>query len=111
MRRGGVGDGPPSPAAHTFGFGAAVKPATPDAASSAAPSTSRTRLSAVYLACVHVAAKNIDTVPYRRLLATMLANLYGVPAIPPAAAASLELDVLVGLGWRLGPYFTLPGMD
>ena len=66
----------------------------------------RARLAAVYLACVHVAAKNVDTVPYRCLLATMLANLCGVEGVSPAAAAALELDVLVGLGWRLGPFFS-----
>ena len=38
--------------------------------------------------------------------ATMLANLCGVEVVSPAAAAALELDVLVGLGWRLGPFFS-----
>ena len=77
--------------------------------SKAATASARARLAAVFLACVHVAAKNVDAVPYRRLLGTMLANLYGLDGVPAAAAAALELDVLVGLGWRLGPYFSPAG--
>ena len=36
----------------------------------------------------------------------LLAYLCGVEGVSPAAAAALELDVLVGLGWRLGPFFS-----
>jgi hypothetical protein len=104
-----AGDPPPSPSARTFGFGAKASAASA-VGSGAGPATAaastRARLAAVYLACVHVAAKNVDTVPYRCLLATMLANLCGVEGVSPAAAAALELDVLVGLGWRLGPFFS-----
>ena len=70
-------------------------------------------LDALWLACVLVAAKNVERVPFSRLLPTMLGWLRGASSpAPAAAAAALELDVLVALEWRLGPFFKqLPEME
>ena len=63
-------------------------------------------LVAVYLACVHVAAKCVERVPYARLLPTMLTWAAGGGATVSAAqAACMELDVLTTLEWRLAPNF------
>lgn len=62
------------------------------------------RLTAVHLACIYIAAKNVEFVPYKRLLSTMLSHIYnGEP--PQDAAPQLELEVLHALDWRLGPFF------
>lgn len=62
------------------------------------------RLTAVHLACIYIAAKNVEFVPYKRLLSTMLSHIYnGEP--PQDAAPQLELEVLHALEWRLGPFF------
>ena len=62
------------------------------------------RLTAVHLACIYIAAKNVEFVPYKRLLSTMLSHIYN--GEPPAdAAPQLELEVLHALEWRLGPFF------
>ncbi|CAK0782514.1 hypothetical protein CVIRNUC_005732 [Coccomyxa viridis] len=61
-------------------------------------------LTAVHLACIYIAAKNVEFVPYKRLLSTMLSHIYnGEP--PQDAAPQLELEVLHALEWRLGPFF------
>jgi hypothetical protein len=61
-------------------------------------------LSAVHLACIYVAAKNVEFVPYKRLLQTMLSHVHGCE-VSAEAAAGLELEVLQGLDWRLGPFY------
>lgn len=61
-------------------------------------------LLAVHLACIYIAAKNVEVVPYKHLLKTMLERLHGVP-ISAKQAERLELEVLMALDWRLGPYF------
>ena len=66
--------------------------------------TAREWLLAVHLTCVYVAAKNVEVVPYKHLLQTMLQNVHGL-LVTPDQAAKLELEVLVGLKWRLGPFF------
>lgn len=62
------------------------------------------RVLQVHLACIYVAAKNVEYVPYKRLLQTMLSHVHGCE-VSPEAAAALELEVLQGLDWRLGPFF------
>ena len=62
-------------------------------------------LLAVLMACVLLAAKNNERVPYRRLLPTLLQAL-AARELPPASSAALELDVLVALEWRLGPFYS-----
>ena len=86
----------PPPRASRFGF--APPHATPSRADAG-------RLAGLYLACVHVAAKNVERVPYARLLPAMLAWARGGAPVPAAEAAVLELDVLTALEWRLGPFF------
>ena len=61
-------------------------------------------LTAVHLACIYVAAKNVEYVPYKRLLQTMLSHVHGCE-VSAEAAAALEVEVLQGLDWRLGPFF------
>ena len=78
-----------------FGFAAAPAPSPGDGS----------RLVSVYLACVHVAAKCVERVPYARLLPTMLTWAAGGATVSPAVAACVELDVLQALEWRLGPFF------
>ena len=63
-------------------------------------------LISVHLACVYLAAKNAEYVPYRKLLQTMLSHVHGRP-IPAAQAEELELKCLISLEWRLGPFYNL----
>lgn len=62
------------------------------------------RLTAVHLACIYVAAKNVEFVPYKKLLSTMLSHVHH-REVPANAAAELELEVLEALNWRLGPFY------
>ena len=62
-------------------------------------------LSGMFDAFDVLAAKNGERVPYRRLLPTLLQAL-AARELPPAASAALELDVLVALEWRLGPFYS-----
>ena len=66
--------------------------------------TPRHWLLAVHLTCIYIAAKNLEVVPYKHLLRTMLQRLHG-PTITAAHAEQLEIEVLIALDWRLGPFF------
>ena len=66
--------------------------------------TARHWLLAVHLTCIYVAAKNVEVVPYVHLLQTMLQCLHGL-IVTQDQAEDLELEVLVALEWRLGPFF------
>ncbi|BDA45319.1 hypothetical protein COCOBI_07-1060 [Coccomyxa sp. Obi] len=61
-------------------------------------------LTAIHLACIYIAAKNVEFVPYKKLLSTMLSHVHN-REVPANAAAELELEVLQALQWRLGPFF------
>jgi hypothetical protein len=50
------------------------------------------RLTAVHLACIYIAAKNVEYVPYKKLLSTMLAHVHN-REVGASAAADLELEV------------------
>lgn len=62
------------------------------------------RLTAIHLACIYIAAKNVEFVPYKKLLSTMLSHVHN-REVPANAAADLELEVLQALQWRLGPFY------
>ncbi len=62
------------------------------------------RLTAIHLACIYIAAKNVEFVPYKKLLSTMLSHVHN-REVAATAAADLELEVLQALQWRLGPFF------
>lgn len=66
--------------------------------------TVRHWLLAVHLTCIYVAAKNVEMVPYKHLLRTMLQRLHGL-MVTPEQVERLEMEVLVALDWRLGPFF------
>lgn len=61
-------------------------------------------LLAVHLTCMYIAAKNLEVVPYRHLLRTMLERIHNL-IVRPEQAEQLEMEVLVALDWRLGPFF------
>ncbi|KAK9905479.1 hypothetical protein WJX75_000657 [Coccomyxa subellipsoidea] len=61
-------------------------------------------LTAIHLACIYIAAKNVEFVPYKKLLSTMLSHVHN-REVPANAAADLELEVLQALQWRLGPFY------
>ncbi|EIE20355.1 hypothetical protein COCSUDRAFT_48484 [Coccomyxa subellipsoidea C-169] len=61
-------------------------------------------LTAIHLACIYIAAKNVEFVPYKKLLSTMLSHVHN-REVHTTAAAELELEVLQALQWRLGPFF------
>ncbi|KAK9901355.1 hypothetical protein WJX75_008219 [Coccomyxa subellipsoidea] len=61
-------------------------------------------LTAIHLACIYIAAKNVEFVPYKKLLSTMLSHVHN-QEVAANAAADLELEVLQALQWRLGPFF------
>ena len=46
----------------------------------------------------------MQVVPYKHLLRTMLQRLHGL-LVTPEQAEKLELEVLIALEWRLGPFF------
>ncbi|KAK9834277.1 hypothetical protein WJX81_002775 [Elliptochloris bilobata] len=60
-------------------------------------------LTATFLSCALLAAKNIDRVAFRGLPAAMLGHCAGATVLPKAAAA-LEVEILEALSWRLGPF-------
>ena len=66
--------------------------------------TPRHWLLAVHLTCIYIAAKNVEVVPYVHLLQTMLQCLHGL-IVTQDQAEALELEVLLALEWRLGPFF------
>ncbi|KAK9829443.1 hypothetical protein WJX72_005896 [[Myrmecia] bisecta] len=61
-------------------------------------------LAAVHITCIYLAAKNCETLQYKRLLQTMLTHIHACP-ISMDQAAALELECLQALEWRLGPFF------
>ena len=50
------------------------------------------RLTAVHLACIYIAAKNVEFVPYKKLLSTMLSHVHN-QEVDANVAANLELEV------------------
>lgn len=52
------------------------------------------RLTAVHLACIYIAAKNVEFVPYKKLLSTMLSHVHN-QEVDANVAANLELEVSV----------------
>jgi len=66
--------------------------------------TTRHWLMAVHLTCIYLAAKNVEVVPYYHLLQTMLQRLHNL-LVTKEQAEALELECLIALDWRLGPFF------
>ena len=46
----------------------------------------------MHLACIYIAAKNVEFVPYKKLLSTMLSHVHN-QEVDANVAASLELEV------------------
>ena len=49
--------------------------------------TLRHWLLAVHLTCIYIAAKNVEMVPYKHLLRTMLQNVHGLEVTPDQVQA------------------------
>ena len=64
-------------------------------------------LTMIHLTCIYLAAKNMERVPYQRLLRTMMAHAYGTDPnnMTSDLVAELELECLQALDWRLGPLY------
>ncbi|KAK2078552.1 hypothetical protein QBZ16_003392 [Prototheca wickerhamii] len=61
----------------------------------------------VYATCIYLALKVCDRVPHVSMLSAMLSYVLH-DRVDPAQAVQLEWQCLVGLQWRLGPYFAAP---
>eukprot|EP00891_Asterochloris_glomerata_P003906 jgi/Astpho2/3906/Aster-x1183 len=61
-------------------------------------------LTLLHMTCIYLAAKNVEFVPYRNLLKTMMSRIYASP-VPKEWVSELELECLDALEWRLGPFF------
>ena len=64
-------------------------------------------LALVHLTCIYLAAKNVEYVPYKNLLQTIIGNIYGAGScnVAPGLVAELELECLHAMDWRLGPFY------
>lgn len=61
-------------------------------------------LSLIFVGCLYLAAKNLETTPRRHPLKIMMGNMYG-REIHPQVVVRLELEILDALDWRLGPFY------
>ncbi|KAL6770191.1 hypothetical protein ACKKBG_A33950 [Auxenochlorella protothecoides x Auxenochlorella symbiontica] len=62
-------------------------------------------LLSVYVTCVYMALKVSDRVQHTGMLSAMLTDMLG-RRVHSWQAVQLEVECLVGLAWRLGPYFS-----
>ncbi|KAL6771110.1 hypothetical protein ACKKBF_B33950 [Auxenochlorella protothecoides x Auxenochlorella symbiontica] len=62
-------------------------------------------LLSVYVTCVYMALKVSDRVKHTGMLSAMLTDMLG-RRVHSWQAVQLEVECLVGLTWRLGPYFS-----
>lgn len=61
-------------------------------------------LALVFMSCLCLAAKVVETLPYRQLLKTIMSHMYG-REMHSKLALVLELEVLDALDWRVGPIY------
>ncbi len=68
-------------------------------------------LTLIHLTCIYLAAKNMEHVPYKHLLQTMMAHMYGTDPcnMTTDLVVELELECLEALDWRLGPLYRTDG--
>ena len=64
-------------------------------------------LTLIFLTCINLAAKVLETVPCQKLLTTMMSFIYQGEEVPFDAGAELEIEVIKALHWRLGPVFKI----
>ena len=69
--------------------------------------TNEAWLTLIHLTCIYIAAKNLEFVPCRNMLQTMVGHIYGADPCNVATdlVTELELECLTALDWRLGPFY------
>ncbi|KAL3147468.1 hypothetical protein ABBQ38_014526 [Trebouxia sp. C0009 RCD-2024] len=69
--------------------------------------TNEAWLTLVHLTCIYIAAKNLEYVPCKNMLQTMMGHIYGAEPCNVATelVSELELECLAALDWRLGPFY------
>ena len=69
--------------------------------------TNEAWLTLIHLTCIYVAAKNLEYVPCKNMLQTMMGHIYGAEPcnVTTDLVTELELDCLQALDWRLGPFY------
>lgn len=69
--------------------------------------TNEAWLTLIHLTCIYIAAKNLEYVPCKNMLQTMMAHIYGADPCNVATdlVTELELECLAALDWRLGPFY------
>ena len=69
--------------------------------------TNEAWLTLIHLTCIYMAAKNLEYVPCKNMLQTMMGHIYGADPCNVATdlVTELELECLTALDWRLGPFY------
>ncbi|KAL3135222.1 hypothetical protein ABBQ38_006301 [Trebouxia sp. C0009 RCD-2024] len=69
--------------------------------------TNEAWLTLIHLTCIYIAAKNLEYVPRKTMLQTIIGRIYGAEAcnVPISLVTELELECLAALDWRLGPFY------
>lgn len=67
--------------------------------------TTNAWLTLMFLTCIYLAAKVLEQVPHKNLLATMMSHIYGCE-VDSGWGAELEIELLQALDWRIGPIYS-----